>query len=178
MTRTCGDCSLCCKLPFVEELGKPADTWCTHCKPGRGGCTIYETRPETCKRFECEWLLHEEFGDMWKPTVAKMVMFVSRGSATMAFVNILVDLGTPNRWREPLYYASIKAMAFEGAAHNVIVRVQVGKQGWIILPQEDVEIPKGVTEFDVMHHPRTGLRSIKFKPAKAKQESENGEIQN
>jgi hypothetical protein len=43
--RSCGDCTLCCKVMAVEALGKPAGSWCSHCKPGRG-CLIYETRPE------------------------------------------------------------------------------------------------------------------------------------
>jgi hypothetical protein len=46
-TRTCGTCSLCCKLPYVSELNKPIDPWCKHASPGRegGGCLIYPDRP-------------------------------------------------------------------------------------------------------------------------------------
>ena len=42
--RTCGDCTLCCKVMAIEELAKPVGTWCPHCKPGRG-CRIYPDRP-------------------------------------------------------------------------------------------------------------------------------------
>src|SRR6516165_9574581 len=38
--RECGKCSLCCKLLPIRELNKPIDTWCPHCRPGHGGCTI------------------------------------------------------------------------------------------------------------------------------------------
>jgi hypothetical protein len=39
--RSCGTCSLCCKLPYVAELNKPINTWCPHARPGHGGCSIY-----------------------------------------------------------------------------------------------------------------------------------------
>lgn len=39
----------------VRELKKPANTWCTYCDKGQG-CTIYDTRPESCRVYECVWL--------------------------------------------------------------------------------------------------------------------------
>ena len=54
--RRCGECSLCCKLLRIEAFNKPVGTWCAHCAPGRGGCTIYETRPTECREFFCAWL--------------------------------------------------------------------------------------------------------------------------
>src|SRR5262245_34979797 len=65
--RQCGDCSLCCKLLNIDELNKPANTWCQHCRPGKGGCSIYADRPPDCRTFACGWLTHPEFGDIWKP---------------------------------------------------------------------------------------------------------------
>src|SRR5262249_4530121 len=47
--RECGKCSLCCKLLPIQELNKPIDTWCPHCRPGHGGCTIYSSRPSECR---------------------------------------------------------------------------------------------------------------------------------
>ena len=54
--RLCGDCCLCCKLMGVKELQKPPDKWCDLVQIGRG-CSIYETRPESCKKFDCLWVL-------------------------------------------------------------------------------------------------------------------------
>lgn len=52
--RSCGDCSACCVVMGVEELKKDKYKRCTHlCAKG---CGIYETRPQTCKAFECLWL--------------------------------------------------------------------------------------------------------------------------
>jgi Fe-S-cluster containining protein len=56
--RSCGECSLCCKLPPIDtpELQKQANTWCPHCRPGKGGCSDYETRPTLCRNYRCLWL--------------------------------------------------------------------------------------------------------------------------
>ncbi len=51
----CDGCTICCKIMGVEELEKPRNLWCQHCKIGEG-CTIYETRPESCQVYECVWL--------------------------------------------------------------------------------------------------------------------------
>ena len=50
--RTCGDCTVCCTLCHVPELGKVEGVTCEHCDKG---CRIYEGRPETCASYECEW---------------------------------------------------------------------------------------------------------------------------
>src|SRR5262245_12210699 len=53
--RACGQCSLCCKLLHVKELDKPANRWCQHCRPGKGGCSIWGATPEICKSYFCGW---------------------------------------------------------------------------------------------------------------------------
>lgn len=57
MGRECGDCTLCCTLLAVQDIDKPAQTRCEHeCE---AGCAIYESRPWSCKRFDCLWLKGE-----------------------------------------------------------------------------------------------------------------------
>jgi hypothetical protein len=54
VSRPCDGCSLCCVLPQISSLGKPAATACRHlCDTG---CGIYPNRPPTCSGFSCEWL--------------------------------------------------------------------------------------------------------------------------
>lgn len=52
----------------VRELEKPANTWCKHCSKGQG-CDIYETRPESCRVYECLWLRTQRFD---KPLAAEL----------------------------------------------------------------------------------------------------------
>lgn len=50
--RECGDCTACCAALVVPELAKGMWQPCKHCA---AGCTIYETRPASCKTYECLW---------------------------------------------------------------------------------------------------------------------------
>lgn len=50
----CGGCTACCTTFEIIELGKPAFTPCVHLV--EGGCGIYDTRPDACRRFVCSWL--------------------------------------------------------------------------------------------------------------------------
>jgi hypothetical protein len=53
--RDCGRCAYCCKLLQVGD--KPMFQPCAHCNPKlSGACTIYEKRPDECRKFECLWL--------------------------------------------------------------------------------------------------------------------------
>jgi hypothetical protein len=52
--RECGECTLCCLVTRVPELDKPENTMCTLCD---AGCTIYNDRPQSCRAFDCAWLL-------------------------------------------------------------------------------------------------------------------------
>lgn len=45
---------MCCVLPAIRELGKPANVPCKHLT--ETGCGIYESRPQVCRSFECHWL--------------------------------------------------------------------------------------------------------------------------
>ena len=60
----CGDCWMCCRVPKIKELDKPAGKKCNNYVEGER-CTIYETRPEECRLFECAYFqmkkVHEEF---------------------------------------------------------------------------------------------------------------------
>jgi len=76
--RPCGECSMCCKLLSItkkEGVGdadfpfdKPADTWCPHCAPGRGGCKIWDTNlPNLCRTYQCRWKVDPHMPEDWRP---------------------------------------------------------------------------------------------------------------
>jgi hypothetical protein len=50
----CGECTACCDVLGVRELGKPYFARCSHLDKG---CGIYETRPDTCRAYRCVWHL-------------------------------------------------------------------------------------------------------------------------
>jgi hypothetical protein len=108
MPRTCGICSLCCKLPYMAELDKPIDTWCRHCRPGKGGCSIYPQRPSSCRDFECLWRIDEQFGDEWCPARSKMLLAVKPADGRVV---VTVDPAFPTAWRREPYYSWFRASA-------------------------------------------------------------------
>ena len=62
--RKCGECTACCTTHGIREIDKPAMKECEHvCDKG---CSIYETRPESCARYECAWL-QGMFDDKFRP---------------------------------------------------------------------------------------------------------------
>jgi uncharacterized protein len=113
VARKCGTCSLCCKLPYVQELGKPIDTWCAHAKPGHGGCSIYPDRPASCRGFICGWLASAQYGDEWFPARCKMIITprVPSGEVAKQGMLLSVDPAYPNAWRREPYYTQLLAWA-------------------------------------------------------------------
>src|SRR5262245_4939477 len=54
--RSCGACNLCCVLPRIDTLHKPAGVPCPHLEPSETGCCgIYLDRPHPCRVFDCAW---------------------------------------------------------------------------------------------------------------------------
>jgi hypothetical protein len=53
--RECGECSACCTLIAVPEIGKKENAPCPNAKKDEG-CAIHESRPESCRAYSCLWL--------------------------------------------------------------------------------------------------------------------------
>jgi hypothetical protein len=141
--RECGRCSLCCKLLDVPEIGKPKDDWCQLCRPGHGGCSIYDHRPNVCRAYSCQWLSDSLLGDEWYPAKAKIVVDLQTAVTEGGVVRVLrfhVDPQHPNRWREEPYYSKIKTLArigLEGSLFQTVVSIR-GR--WtLILPDQEIE---------------------------------------
>ncbi|MGH6818200.1 MAG: YkgJ family cysteine cluster protein [Methylovirgula sp.] len=140
--RACGACSLCCKLLPVAALNKPHDRWCTHCRPGNGGCTIYETRPQTCREFDCLWLAEPSVGEHWYPLQSKMVVQITGVHADDydTFVDVHVDQAAPDAWRAEPYHSDLQRMS---CAARTLVRVFYGDRTWFVRPDADFEAKRG-----------------------------------
>lgn len=61
--RQCHQCAACCRILEITDpdLNKAYGEPCPHLERKEhrrryGACTIYERRPETCRRFRCLWL--------------------------------------------------------------------------------------------------------------------------
>lgn len=56
--RECGDCTACCTWLIGDAHGHSfgCGKSCNFLKSS--GCGIYDTRPETCKKYQCAWSQH------------------------------------------------------------------------------------------------------------------------
>jgi hypothetical protein len=134
--RECGSCTLCCKVYEVPSLEKPAGKWCRHCAPGKG-CGIWETRPDHCRSFYCQWMTDGGFGPEWKPDRARFVMTVDPFSR---YLNVQVDPGHAKAWRQEPYYSGLRRLAASLIREERLVVVLNGAQATVVTASGDVEL--------------------------------------
>jgi hypothetical protein len=134
--RTCGECSMCCKIMNVDEFEKPQGVWCRHCAPGRGRCTIHDDRPPVCRNYSCGWLISSSLGAEWKPSICKMLINFEKDKG---LISVHVDSGHPGAWRRQPYYGHLKQWARQLVGQNMVV-VFIKRKTIVVLPDKDVEL--------------------------------------
>jgi hypothetical protein len=132
--KACGDCTLCCKVMAIEELAKPVNSWCSHCKPGRG-CRIYGDRPAECRSFSCLWLVDAHLDQRWKPSRSRFVLTTSEDG-----IEIRCDPGFPDAWRKQPYWSEIRRWAVSGETHDVTVVVIIGQKMILVTPDREFDL--------------------------------------
>jgi hypothetical protein len=118
----------------IEQLAKPAGSWCRHCKPGRG-CFVYEARPDECRAFNCLWLVDDRFGAHWKPSKSKLVVTTSQDG-----IEIRCDPGFRDAWRKPPFRDEIRKLAAAGESHDVTVLVIAGERMILVTPDREFDL--------------------------------------
>ena len=104
--RGCGGCTLCCRFFAVPEIRKPEGTWCRHCTAT--GCGIHPTRPQSCRNFECFWLMDAGFPEEMRPDRSGLV--VSWNGANHESAIVQVDPERPGALEEPLGAQLLQAL--------------------------------------------------------------------
>jgi hypothetical protein len=128
--RSCGSCTLCCKVMSIAEIGKPHGAWCTHCRPGRG-CIVYEKRPRECRTFNCAWLMDERLAPEWKPDRSKLVVTIAHDGNG---IEIRCDPKFPQAWRQEPYRTRIREWSEGAERDGGSVVVLVGDRITLITP--------------------------------------------
>jgi len=136
--RSCGTCSLCCKVLPVAELSKPAGQWCIHSVAG-SGCAVHADRPQACRQFFCAWRLDSNLGPEWKPEVSRFVMAADPANQALT---LTVDPGMPLAWKREPYYSRLKQ--FSEVSFRQDRKVLVSLRGHITVILPDREVPVGV----------------------------------
>ena len=126
--RSCGTCTLCCKLMRIPELDKPRLEWCPNCEVGKG-CRIYPERPSSCRAFHCGYLMFPYLDARWFPAKARIVVAFQ---ATRLAIH--VDPARPAAWRQEPFYSQIRGWALQGARTRRQVLVWQGNEVIALLP--------------------------------------------
>lgn len=115
--RSCGACTLCCRLPEISAFSKEANEWCSHCIPERG-CAIYAERPSLCREFLCLWLTEPDLAADFDPIVSNMMIYRQGPQIT-----VLVDPDVPDTWKREPYQSQLRqwATAVEPEGGYIIV---------------------------------------------------------
>lgn len=127
--RSCGTCTLCCKLFDIRELDKPQFEWCKHCAIGQG-CNIYDQRPQECRDFNCSYLANPALGEEWRPSKSKIVLTLEKGN----LIGVHVDPDRPDAWRREPFHSQIQKWAADAATKKGQVVVWEGRNAVALLP--------------------------------------------
>lgn len=140
--KTCGTCSICCKIVAVSDLNKPAHQWCVHNVPKKG-CGIWGKHPDVCKVWQCGWILMPQLDERWKP---EKCGFIIRTRFRIDQLVIDVDPTKPNSWRQEPFFSEIHRWARNSPKSGQQIVVCIGRREIAIFPEEDIdcgELPKG-----------------------------------
>ena len=62
--KSCGECTLCCKLLETHDVPSEIGVYCHHCL---NGCQIYDERPKECRDYQCMWSQMDTVSDELRP---------------------------------------------------------------------------------------------------------------
>jgi uncharacterized protein len=122
--KACGDCIMCCTALEISELKKPAGPPCPNCILS-GGCKIYESRPQVCRDFECEWLTTRTLPPNMRPD--RIGTILMEDDDTEEYRAVCAP-GRPLAWRNPRVFAHLVAVAKTGRT----VVAKAGLNSWRI----------------------------------------------
>jgi hypothetical protein len=167
--RECGKCTVCCKVPAIDhpDLQKLPGVTCPNCKVG--GCRIYETRPDPCRKFYCGWRYLPGLGNEWRPDKLGILIRFEQappGYASTAFQFLVFGGGDVVR---PIFIDYMMQMMARGFAVFLAVRGPEGFSDAKLLLNE--HLAEAVARRDrsaVVKFVREALASLsthKFEPA-------------
>jgi hypothetical protein len=73
--RECGTCDACCVVFEIQvpSIAKPPGVPCRNLT--KGGCAIYESRPDMCRKWLCGWRLIAGLPDNWRPDASGILIY-------------------------------------------------------------------------------------------------------
>ncbi len=136
LPRSCGSCSLCCKVMRIDELDKPMGAWCRHFKAGVG-CGIHGSHPQPCRVFQCMWLISPTMPDQVRPDRSKVVITLEDGGA---HIIARADPADPGAWRREPIHGQLRRWATDSWFKGRTIWAMVDRRTWLIAPDRDIDL--------------------------------------
>ena len=142
--KQCGQCSECCRILSVAEIGLKAYEGCkfrrTVIHAAGPCCAIYARRPHSCRTWSCGWLKSPDLPDELRPDRCGFVIdehmdLVVKDGKDADAAQIWVAPGHEEDWRTPLATAVIQAL-LQQQASAVLWRMKGGKARGFALDAE------------------------------------------
>jgi hypothetical protein len=144
--RSCGTCTMCCKVfPLPSVHNKTAGVWCRDCKPGQG-CGVWNTRPDVCSAFYCNYFFDATMSDEWRPDRAKFVITQEAGGI---WLSIVTDAQNTTAWKREPYGSRLRAVAAQRMAQNLGLLWITPTQKFVVTPDEEVLLGPRDTDMKV-----------------------------
>lgn len=144
----CGNCRACCRALGVSELEKPPWQMCRHvCN---NGCGIYATRPESCVKYSCLWLLSQTDGSPLPPQLRPDRCGVIFDNLDGLPKHVYIARVAPGN-KQALQNKHVARLIEAMIANGIEVRVALG---------DHLSAPARVTETDVKPHKPTIIRGM------------------
>ena len=135
VTRSCGACSLCCKVIGIAALAKPAGRWCEHVVDGVG-CAIHAAAPEECRGFFCSWMTTPSLDDDWRPDSCGLVLWTNMANRVI----VDVDEDAPDAWLGEPFYSQFKTWSDRSRPGSLEILVRVQGRVIVVFPEADIDL--------------------------------------
>ena len=135
MTRSCGTCSLCCKVIGIAALQKPPGRWCGNVAEGVG-CTIHDQAPAECRRFFCSWIMTPTLDEDWRPDRCNLVLWTNKSNRVI----VDVDADFPDAWRNEPHYGQLKLWSDRSDPGSLEILVRVQGRVIVVFPEIDIDL--------------------------------------
>ena len=129
MAGLCEDCTGCCIVLEVKEIGKKFGEACKHLGPTLfgHGCGIYADRPDACRHYICLWLDSqrrkdvESFPASMRPDVSKCVLGWPWGTDRETLF-VYPYPGHDDAWQKPPVSTYLKDVISRGAKVVIVLQ--------------------------------------------------------
>lgn len=104
----CGECTACCTVFSIPEIGKEKHVKCSYCS---NGCTIHDERPDTCRNYECLYIQSEWEEDLRPDKCGVILDKTKKGEYCALRITENIDLSIMDKIKE---IESLKNIKFKG----------------------------------------------------------------